>query len=160
MYEIIGFKTKSKTFDETVDFCMKICSGKIATFTDNLVEDKIEKEAKDLGISMYFTGFIRNPLNSSTFIEYHSKSLMPSYAWMAGQPNNYGSNYGNSQDCVTNFVDKGLNDRECTTVLNPICQVKLNTDFQLTGLGKNADIHYTLGEVKDLHNTSICCLKT
>ena len=158
MYEIIGFKTKSKPFNETIDFCMKIFSGKIATFTDILVGEKIEKEARDLGISMYYTGFIRNPLNSSTFIEYHSKNFMPSYPWMAGQPNNYGSYYGITQDCVTNIVDIGLNDRECTSLLNPICQVELNTDFQLTGLGTIADIHYTLGEVKDL-NTSICHLK-
>ena len=112
--------------------------------------EQIEKEAKDLGISMYFNGFIRNPLNSSTFIEYHSRSIMPSYSWIPGQPNNYGSNYGNSQDCATQMGNDGLNDRECTTALNPVCQVKLSTDFQLTGLGTNEvlDIYYTLGEVK------------
>ena len=150
VYEIIGFKSKLKNFKETVDFCINVFSGKIAAFTDNLVVEQIEKEAKDLGISMYFNGFIRNPLNSSTFVEYHSRSIMPSYSWIPGQPNNYGSNYGNSQDCATQMVDNGLNDRECTTALNPVCQVKLSTDFQLTGLGTNEvlDIYYTLGEVK------------
>ena len=151
VHKILGFRTKSKDFNETVDFCRKVLLGQIATSTEKEVLEEIEKEAIDLEISMYYNGFIRNQLDSSTFVEYSSKKPIPSYSWMAGQPNNYGSNYGNSQDCVTNIVNNGLNDRECTSVLNPICQVKLHTDFQLTGLGTIADIHYTLGEVKDLN---------
>ena len=80
---------------------------------------------------------------------------MPFYPWIPGQPNNYGINYGNSQDCVTQMVNNGLNDRECTTALNPVCQVKLSTDFQLTGLVTNEvlDIYYTLGEVESLNSS-------
>ena len=146
VHEIIGFRTKSQAFNETVDFCKQVLSGQIATSTKNLVLEEIEKEANDLGISMYYNGFIRNRLYSSTFVEYSSKRPMPSFSWMAEQPNNY----GNNQNCVTKVVNEGLNDLECTTALNPICQVRLNTKFQLTGMLKNmfVDIDYTLGEVR------------
>ena len=144
--EFIGFKTKSKSFEDTIDFCTKVLSGKIATSTEKEVLKDIEKEANNMGITIYYNGFIRNQLNSSTFLEYSSKRPMPSSSWLAGQPNNY----GNNQNCVTNVVNNGLNDMECTTALNPVCQVKLNTHFQLTGIPKSmfADDHYLLGEVR------------
>ena len=145
VHEIIGFRTKSKAFNETVDFCEKVLSGQIATSIENVVLQEIEKEAKDLGIQSFFNGFIRNQPDTSIFVEYSSKRLMPSYSWMAGQPNNYGKN----QNCVTKVVKEGLNDLECTTALNPICQVKSNTNFQLTGICKRvfADFDYTLVKV-------------
>ena len=143
--EVIGFKTKSKAFNETVDFCEKVLSGQIATSIDNVVLEEIEKEAIDLGIQSFYNGYIRKQPDSSTFVEYSSKRLMPSYFWMAKQPNNY----GNNQNCVTKVVNEGLNDLECTTALNPICQVKLNTNFQLTGICKSlfVDFEYTLVKV-------------
>ena len=146
VHKILGFRTKSKDFNETVDFCRKVLLGQIATSTEKEVLEEIEKEAIDLEISMYYNGFIRNQLDSSTFVEYSSKKPIPSYSWMAGQPNNY----GNNQNCVTKVTNEGLNDLECTTALNPICQVKLGTKFQLTGMLKDmfVDIDYTLGEVR------------
>ena len=106
-----------------------------------------------MGITMYYNGFIRNPLNGSTFLEYSCKSPMPPSSWMDGQPNNY----GNSQNCVTNVMNNGLNDLECTTALNPVCQVQLNTHFQLTGIPQSvfADIYYSLGEVRGFESQTL-----
>ena len=148
-FEVIGSTRVTKNFHDGASFCDKIYSGYISVAEDNFVVQKMEEEAKNLGIKSYYNGFVRN-ITSKKFVHYYSKKHMPTYLWMNGQPNNY----GNQQNCVTKIVNDHLNDLECTTVLNPLCQVKINTAFQLTGICRNVslDFDYTLKEVKGLNS--------
>ena len=65
------------------------------------------------------------------------------HSWLPGQPNNYAG----KQDCVAD--GENMNDMDCETQYNALCQVKLFTLFQLEGFCDNgiSDHNFIMSEV-------------
>ena len=145
---IVGNSREQRIFDDCKIFCEDVFDGSMAVAYDEAARVKMTEEAKMMtsGEASFFNGYIRNGsefvsvYNSSDLI---SEDLTP-WSWQQGQPNNYGGN----QDCVA--VDNNqLNDYDCATKYNALCQVNFFTIFQFEGFcdGGMADYTFVMAEV-------------
>ena len=138
---VIG-NLKGKSFDKSISFCDKAFNSRIAVLNHESMR-AITEEVASLKIATWiFTGYTRDLSISDEqqFVNIYDNSPMPNFTWRRDQPNNFGGN----QNCV--LYDPGqdnIGDLECSEEWISLCQVKVNTVFQLSGICPQLDIDDT-----------------